>query len=86
MVTETNIIEIIKSRRYFAKAFKALLTKRQRLQMKEKSRYLYIDPDKKESPLARTFTLRSGDADPEVADYTDGFYSSESSLDTARVS
>ena len=42
---EINIIEIIKSRRYFNGALKQLLSKKQRMKIKERSRYLTVDPD-----------------------------------------
>ena len=45
---EINIIEIIKSRRYFESAFKFLLTENQRMEMKQKARYIAIDPNRKE--------------------------------------
>ena len=45
---ETNIIGIIKSRRYQAAAFKLLLTKEQRHTLKVQSRYFAIDPDSDE--------------------------------------
>lgn len=42
---EINIVEIIKSRRFFTRALRLLLSERQRFKMKEKSRYIVIDPD-----------------------------------------
>ena len=42
---EINIIEIIKSRRIFMNALKMLLTKKQRMKLKETSRYISINPD-----------------------------------------
>ena len=42
---EINIIEIVKSWRYFELAIKSLLKERQRIDFKEKSRYIAIDPD-----------------------------------------
>ena len=39
---ETNIIEIIKSRRYFSAALKILLTPEQRAKLKERTRYITI--------------------------------------------
>ena len=46
MVKEIDVIELIKSRRFFKLALKHLLTKEVRMQLKERSRYLCIDPDK----------------------------------------
>ena len=40
---EINVIEIIKSRRYFKAALKILLTRKQRDRLMEKTRYLHID-------------------------------------------
>ena len=45
MVKEISIIDIIKSRRLSNAALKILLTKEQKLRLKEKSRYINIDPD-----------------------------------------
>ena len=42
---EVNIIEIVKSWRYFDSAFRFLLDERKRLDLKERSRYLVVDPD-----------------------------------------
>ena len=42
--TETNIVKIVKSRRYFKAALKMLLSRENRKQLKEKSRYISIDP------------------------------------------
>ena len=42
---EVNIIEIVKSWRYFESAIRFLLTERKRLDLKERSRYLTVDPD-----------------------------------------
>ena len=44
---EINIIEIVKSRRFFKKALKILLSKKKRMELKERSRYISIDPNKK---------------------------------------
>ena len=46
---ETNIISIIKSRRYFNAAIKLLLTKHQRDRLKEHTKYLHINPEKYKS-------------------------------------
>lgn len=42
---EVNIIEIVKSWRYFDSAFRFLLDERKRLDLKERTRYLTVDPD-----------------------------------------
>lgn len=66
---ETNIIELIKSRRYFNAALRFLMTKKQRLRLKERGRYTVIDPD------AIAKKKKEGEDSNE---YTDGFYSSDS--------
>ncbi len=43
---ETNIIEIVKSRRYLSQAVRLLLSKEQRKKLRERSRYLIVNPDK----------------------------------------
>ena len=43
---EINIIEIIKQQRYFAKAINELIVPSKRFDLKEKSRYITINPDK----------------------------------------
>ena len=43
---EINIIEIIKQQRYFAKAINELIVPSKRIDLKEKSRYITINPDK----------------------------------------
>ena len=42
---EINIIEIVKSWRYYESALRYLLPENQRLNFKERSRYIMIDPD-----------------------------------------
>ena len=66
---ETNVIEIIKSKRYFNAALRFLMSKKQRMRLKERGRYTVIDPDLK---TERKF------GDQESNEYTDGFYSSDS--------
>lgn len=41
-----SIIDIIKNQRFYKKALKKLLTAKDRFDIKEKTRYLVIDPDK----------------------------------------
>ena len=58
--------------------------------MKEKSRYLCIDPDSKEESLKKTETMKrpensapkSDSEDNEIVEYTDGFYSSDTSIES----
>ena len=56
---EINIIEIVKSWRYFENAIKVLLPERQRLDLKEFARYISIDPDEAAETIERkrTFNL-----------------------------
>ena len=42
---EINIIEMVKSWRYFEQAIKYLLPEKQRLDFKERARYMTINPD-----------------------------------------
>ena len=42
---EINIIEIVKSWRYFNKALHYLLPEKERLDFKERTRYISINPD-----------------------------------------
>ncbi len=65
---EINIVEIIKSQRYFNAALRFLLSKPQRMKLKERGRYTTIDPDVEEVVKALE---NSGE-------HTEGFYSSES--------
>ena len=54
---EINIIEIVKSWRYFERALHHLLPEKKRLDLKEKSRYIAInpDPEKESKTMARDF-------------------------------
>ena len=45
MEQEINIVHIVKSRRYFQRALRLLLSRRTREQMQKQSRYIYINPD-----------------------------------------
>lgn len=71
MQRETNIIEIVKSRRYFNAALRFLLTKKQRMRIKERGRYTVINPD----GGGERVRVQKGDEENE---YTDGFYTSDS--------
>ena len=42
---EVNIIEIVKSWRYFQRAIRFLLTENKSLDLKERARYITVDPD-----------------------------------------
>ena len=46
---ESNIIEMIKTRRYLNASMKLLLSRRQRDRMKERTRYLLLNPEKSET-------------------------------------
>ena len=52
---ELNVIELIKSRRYFAKALKMLVPAETRLRLREQTRYLLIDPESDDSGLNSDF-------------------------------
>ena len=45
MGKETDIVEMIKTRRYFNLALRKLLSAPERMKLKERSRYLCIDPE-----------------------------------------
>ena len=45
MDDEIDIIEMIKSRRYFKEALRKLMSAEKRMKLKEKTRYIMIDPD-----------------------------------------
>ena len=84
MSKETDIVEMIKSRRYFNLALKKLLSAPDRMKLKERSRYLCIDPeqaDDKGEQDAYKLTKLCNIAQPNKQDidhelYTDGFCSS----------
>ena len=52
MDKEINIIDIIKSRRFFTLALRKLLSYKDRMDLKERSRYIIIDPDSGEDEKA----------------------------------
>ena len=54
---EINIIEIVKSWRYFDRALHHLLPEKKRFDFKEKSRYIAInpDPEKTSKAMSRDF-------------------------------
>ena len=85
MSKETDIVEVIKSRRYFNLALKKLLSTKERMKLKERSRYFCIDPDKLDASGAMEddykLTKLCNIAQPKKKDfdnilYTDGFLSS----------
>jgi hypothetical protein len=74
MANETNILEIIKSRRYFNAALRFLLSKSQRMRLKERGRYKVINPDSLDGNHRKVV---DGDKNSNEQ-YTDGFYTSDS--------
>ena len=48
---EIDIIELIKSRRYFKMALRHLLPPKVRMELKERSRYISVDPDAPETKI-----------------------------------
>ena len=61
MDKEIDIVELIKSRRFLKMAIRKLLSDRVRMELKQRSRYQCIDPDKqddkkRENTLVRLFT------------------------------
>ena len=53
MDREIDIVEIIKSRRFFHLAIHKLLSYKDRLELKERSRYILIDPDEQDAEEAK---------------------------------
>lgn len=77
---EINIVEIVKSWRYFDLAIKSLLDERQRIDFKEKSRYIAIDPDPadEETQQKKTFAMMAKRTQSiRRHNMSDGFFSSE---------
>ena len=72
---EINIIEIVKSWRYYERALHYLLPEKKRLDLKERTRYITIDPDKDSSiPLEKTLVdFRSKSL--RRMHFTEGFHS-----------
>ena len=71
--SETSIIEIIKSRRYFNAALRFLMSKQQRMKLKERGRYTVVNPD--DDKVQQKKESEGQDSNEQ---YTDGFYSSDS--------
>ena len=70
---------MVKSWRYFESAIRFLLPERKRLDLKERSRYLTVDPDfdaeEREKKELKMLVKRS--ASVRRQNYSDGFFSSE---------
>ena len=79
---EINIIEIVKSWRYYDKAFHFLLAEKQRLDFKERTRYITINPDKCEKINTemrnRSIEMRKSKS-IRRQEFSDGFFSSQDS-------
>ena len=58
MLSEINIVQIVKSRRYFQMAFRLLLSKKNRDWMRERSRYITVDPDKSSGSEGEELEMR----------------------------
>ena len=54
MDDEINIIEIVKSRRYFKNAMQFLLPREKRLEFRERGDYLIVDPSDSDSNLGNS--------------------------------
>ena len=84
---ETNIVEIIKSRRYVNKALHFLLTKRQRKYLKERTRYVNLTNEKtaqktdqktgNKTSLKQSTTIRIMQGIESSSDLSEGFNMSE---------
>ena len=73
-----NIIELIKSQRYFAKALKTLIPKPKRLELKEKTRYILLDPAAEEKSDDVGMTAISKMTTGRQAELSSGHFSSSS--------
>ena len=79
-MSEINIIEIVKSWRYYESALRYLLPEKQRLDFKERSRYIAIDPDEdaKSQSMKAAIALQAKRAKSiRRLDFSDGFFSSD---------
>ena len=87
MDKEIDIIEMIKSRRFFKLAFRELLPAKKRMELKEKSRYIMVDPDndtenenedQKQEVMQfdNVLDLYEYELNQKSENLTDGFYSS----------
>ena len=85
MNQEIDIIEMIKSRRYFKLALRELLPSKVRMDLKQRSRYLLIDPDKEQEDQEEVQYEMEFETILDKIEYelnqedvflTDGFYSS----------
>ena len=82
---EINIIEIVKSWRYYEQAIRYLLPEAQRLDLKARSRYEAVDPDLDAvKTLKNTFALKiRRSISRRRHEFSDGFFSSESDYNSA---
>ena len=87
MDKEIDIIEMIKSRRFFKLALRELLPAKKRMELKEKSRYIMVDPDndsenenedQKQEVMQfdNVLDLYEYELNQKSENLTDGFYSS----------
>ena len=77
---EVNIIEIVKSWRYYQSAIRHLLDERTRLDLKERARYITVDPDldKRKAAFKRaSFKQAQRSVSLRRQNYSDGFFSSQ---------
>ena len=91
MNQEIDIIEMIKSRRYFKLALRELLPSKVRMDLKQRSRYLLIDPDKEQEEQEEVQYEMEFETILDKIEYelnqedvflTDGFYSSDEQNDS----
>ena len=90
MDDEIDIIEMIKSRRYFKGALNQMMPAEKRMKLKERSRYIMIDPDSDDADSAQTkqrkqfnnvLDLYEAELNQDPGNLTDGFYSSSGAED-----
>ena len=73
---EVNIVEIVKKLRYVTDALRYLLPETKRFEIKQRNRYIQIDPDKDDQDRIKTELKLNISKLKEVPDLTSGFYSS----------
>ena len=75
MENETNIIEQIKTRRYFNTALRFIFSKKMRMKLKKKGRYTVVNPD---AIFMDKKVDKKESEDDDSGEFTEGFYSHES--------
>ena len=81
---EINFVEMLKQQRFVKNALKILLSREQRMELKERCRYICIDPDYKQKSVKDSSVSQTNDKnqvdDADKSDemqFTSGFFSSD---------